>query len=87
MKQQPHPSGRVVSVRMPEEIIERLDALAERTGRSRGLYLRLAVEWSLPALERFHWEQVAARFEEAAIDRSFQQIMMYGLTHDTPEPQ
>ena len=34
MKQAPHPSGRVVSVRMPDEIIERLDALCDRTVKS-----------------------------------------------------
>ena len=31
MKQGPHPSGRVVSVRMPDEIIERLDALCDES--------------------------------------------------------
>ncbi|WP_084529672.1 ribbon-helix-helix domain-containing protein [Corynebacterium sp. KPL1814] len=43
MKQSPHPSGRVVSVRMPDEIIERLDTLCDRTGRSRGFYLKMAI--------------------------------------------
>ncbi len=33
MKQPPHPSGRVVSLRMPDEIIERLDALAKKPYR------------------------------------------------------
>ena len=51
MVQGPHPSGRVVSVRMPEEIIERLDTLCTRTGRSRGFYLKMAVTAMLPQLE------------------------------------
>lgn len=34
-RQHPHPSGRVVSVRLPPDIIKRIDALAEHTGRSR----------------------------------------------------
>ncbi|MDU4408058.1 MAG: ribbon-helix-helix domain-containing protein, partial [Corynebacterium sp.] len=51
MKQAPHPSGRVVSVRMPDEIIERLDALCDRTGRSRGFYLKMAITAMLPKLE------------------------------------
>ncbi|MGV0400968.1 MULTISPECIES: ribbon-helix-helix protein, CopG family [Corynebacterium] len=36
MVQGPHRSDRVVSIRMSEGIIERLDALCARTGRSRG---------------------------------------------------
>ena len=39
---------------------ERLDALAARTNRSRGAYLRMALWAALPSLERMHWEQVAA---------------------------
>ncbi|WP_396121711.1 ribbon-helix-helix protein, CopG family, partial [Corynebacterium sp. p3-SID1241] len=58
MVQGPHPSGRVVSVRMPEEIIERLDTLCARTGRSRGFYLKMAVTAMLPQLEEYHWEHV-----------------------------
>lgn len=52
--------GPVVSVRVEPELVERLDALAARTNRSRGAYLRMALWAALPSLERMHWEQVAA---------------------------
>lgn len=58
-KQRPHPSGRVVSVRLDDQTIRRLDALAERTSRSRGVYRKLAIRAVLPSLERMHWEDVA----------------------------
>lgn len=41
------------SVRLPEETQRRLDALAERTRRSRSFYLREAIERGLPEIE---WE-------------------------------
>lgn len=52
--------GPVVSVRGEPELGERLDALAERTNRSRGTYFRMTLWAALPSLERMHWEQVAA---------------------------
>lgn len=66
--------GPVVSVRLERELVDRLDALAERTGRSRGTYLRMAVWAALPALERMHWEQTAAQFEQLAIKDAFEEI-------------
>lgn len=45
--------GPVVSLRVEPE-------LAERTNRSRGAYLRMALWAALPSLERMNWEQVAA---------------------------
>ena len=66
--------GPVVSVRLEPELIERLDALAERTKRSRGTYLRMALWAALPELERIHWEQAAADFEELAIKDAFEEI-------------
>lgn len=80
-KQSSHPSGQVVSVRLPPEIIERLDALAERTGRSRGLYLRLALTAMLPRLESAHWHQAAAIYEDSSLERAFQQITAQLLDH------
>lgn len=74
-KQGPHASGRVVSVRLEDELIDRLDALAKRTNRSRGLYLRLALRAALPTLERLHWEQRAVEFEDKVIDRQFHALM------------
>lgn len=48
----------VVSVRGEPELGERLDALAERTNRSRGTYFRMALWAALPSLERMHWEHL-----------------------------
>lgn len=74
-KQGPHPNGRVVSVRLDDELISRLDALAAQTQRSRGVYIKLALRAALPSLERMHWDQVAAEFEDNAIDRAFHELM------------
>ena len=52
--------GPVVSMRVEPELVERFDALAARTNRSRGAYLRMALWAALPSLERTHWEQIAA---------------------------
>lgn len=77
-----HPSGRVVSVRLDEETIERLDNLSDHTGRSRGFYLKLAIRTMLPAIEQKHWEHAAAQFEEDVIDRRFREIMTQALEPD-----
>lgn len=74
-KQRPNSSGRVASVRLDEELIERLDALSTRTSRSRGFYLRLALRAALPTLEREHWEHRAVEFEDRVLDRLFHQLM------------
>lgn len=81
----PHPSGRVVSLRMPEEIIERLDVLSARTGRSRGFYLKMAVTAMLPRLEEYHWEHVAADFEDKSIENEFYRIMLAGLSTESDD--
>jgi RHH-type rel operon transcriptional repressor/antitoxin RelB len=72
--QQSHPSGQVVSVRLPPDIIKRIDALAEHTGRSRGLYIRLALGAFLPQLEEDHWSHKTASYERDGFDRDFAQI-------------
>ncbi len=41
------------SIRISEETLGRIDALAERTQRSRSFYLRAAIERGLPQVE---WE-------------------------------
>ena len=58
----------------------------DRTGRSRGFYLKMAITAMLPKLEEFHWNQVAADFEEKTINNLFNQIMLNGLK-DEPEEQ
>ncbi|MHA7189572.1 ribbon-helix-helix protein, CopG family [Arthrobacter sp. MDT2-16] len=72
--QQPHPSGQVVSVRLPPDVIKRIDALAEHTGRSRGFYIRLALSAFLTQLEEDHWNQKTVRYERDGFDRDFAQI-------------
>ncbi|WP_422108766.1 ribbon-helix-helix protein, CopG family [Arthrobacter bussei] len=42
-------------MRLPPDIIKRIEALAEHTGRSRGLYIRLALTAFLLQLEKDHW--------------------------------
>ena len=42
--------GPVISVRVEPELVERLDALAERAQRSRGDFLRMALWAVLPRL-------------------------------------
>lgn len=85
MAQGPHPSGRVVSVRLADEIIDRLDTLCTRTSRSRGFYLKMAITAMLPQLEEYHWEQVAADFENKSIENEFHRIMLAGLARTTEE--
>lgn len=69
--------GPVVSVRLEPELVERLDALSERTRRSRGTYLRMAIWAMLPELEKMHWEQAAADFEKLAIKNAFEEITQH----------
>ena len=73
-RQAPHPSGRVVSVRLTADVEKRLNELAERTGRSRGFYLRLALEAMLPELEKDHWNQAAKEYEDNLFMGRFREI-------------
>jgi RHH-type rel operon transcriptional repressor/antitoxin RelB len=84
--QQSHPSGQVVSVRLPPDVIKRIDALAEHTGRSRGLYIRLALSAFLPQLEEDHWNQKTARYERNGFDRDFVQITTHLMDEPTSSP-
>jgi RHH-type rel operon transcriptional repressor/antitoxin RelB len=84
--QQAHPSGQVVSVRLPPDIIKRIDALAEHTGRSRGLYIRLALSAFLPQLEEDHWNQRTASYERDGFDRDFAQITTQLMEDPKPSP-
>ncbi|MBG6215568.1 RHH-type rel operon transcriptional repressor/antitoxin RelB [Arthrobacter sp. CAN_A6] len=84
--QQSHPSGQVVSVRLPPDIVKRIDALAEHTGRSRGLYIRLALSAFLPQLEEDHWNQKTARYERDGFDRDFAQLTTHLMKDPEPIP-
>jgi len=57
--------GPVVSVRLSADVVERLDRLVERTGRSRGHYLREAITEMLPVLEERYWAHEVERAERA----------------------
>ncbi|QGU05906.1 ribbon-helix-helix domain-containing protein [Corynebacterium comes] len=49
----PQQPSRVVSVRLDTATIARLDRLAERTSRSRGFYLKAAIQAMLPVMGLF----------------------------------
>ena len=83
-KQPAHPSGRVVSVRLAPDIEKRLNDLAERTGRSRGFYLRLALEAMLPELEKDHWNQAAKEYEDNLFMDRFREITAALMAQEPP---
>ena len=80
-KQRKGTSDRVGSVRLPEKTIERIDALAERTNRSRGVYLRMMIDVMLPRVEERHWAQVTADIEDDVLEERFREIIA-GLDRD-----
>ena len=58
-------ADKVVSVRMDSEIVAELDRLAQHTGRSRGFYLRAAVQEMLPVLKERYWHHDSeTRYQE-----------------------
>lgn len=63
-KQSPQQPNHVVSVRLTAGTIKRLDALAERTDRSRGVNLRAAITRMPPTLEAEHWSPTSPRIRE-----------------------
>lgn len=83
----PQRSSRVVSVRLDTATIARLDRLAERTSRSRGFYLKAAIQAMLPVLEENYWTQQATTYEDAVIDREFRTIMDHALHPEDPDPK
>ena len=80
-------SSGVVSVRLDTETIARLDRLAERTSRSRGFYLKAAIQAMLPVLEENFWTQQATAYEESVIDREFRTIMDHALSLEEDPPR
>lgn len=61
----PRARDKVVSARMDSALIEELDKLAHHTGRSRGFYLRAALEEMLPVLKERYWaHDVESRRDE-----------------------
>lgn len=63
----PRTRDKVVSARMSEPLINELDELVRRTGRSRGFYLRAALEEMLPILKERYWaHDVETRRDELA---------------------
>lgn len=63
----PRARDKVVSARMNPQLIDELDELVQRTGRSRGFYLRAALEEMLPILKERYWaHDVESRRNELA---------------------
>ena len=58
----------VVSVRLPRQVLERITHLADATGRSRGVYLRLAVVKMLPLMEARYGNDVMTIEREREMD-------------------
>lgn len=68
----PQDPAPVVSVRLDRALVDKLDALVRRTGRSRGFYLREAIELALPTLESRYWAhevELSEKREQAAFLR------------------
>jgi predicted transcriptional regulator len=53
--------SQTLTVRVPDELGERLDNLARQTRRSKSLYVRDALAW---AIDRLEWEQGILREAE-----------------------
>lgn len=64
-----------MSARLDDDLIKRLDILAERTGRSRSVYIKLALKAALPALERTHWEHLSRFTDNDLINFQFGEII------------
>lgn len=77
--------GPVVSVRLPADVVGRLDRLVERTGRSRGHYLREAIAEMLPVLEERYWAHEVERAERAQ-DEVFTDLLAQLNDQQKPEP-
>lgn len=60
----------VVAVRLPEDLEQRLDALAKRTGRPKSFYIRQALEEHLEDLEDAYWADEAIKEWEEGGRRS-----------------
>lgn len=63
-----------MSVRLDTDMVDRLDALVARTGRSRGFYLRTALADTLPLLEEQYWSHEAVASDQAEV-REFGELM------------
>ena len=58
-----------VSLRLPIELVERVNKLAEATGRSKTYYMRKAISDQIPELERLYLseqERLQARANESS---------------------
>ncbi len=79
--QRSHPSGKVVSVRLPDDLIKLLDSLAERTGRSRGFYIREALLEAFPKMEERYWAHSIS--EDERQEKEAYTAILQGLHNDT----
>ena len=57
----------MLALRLPEEIEERLNTLAVRTGRTKSFYARQAIVSYLDEMEERYWEdEVIKRWEDSS---------------------
>lgn len=83
-KQAPTHHGRVVSVRLDDTVIAQLDELAERTGRSRSVYIKQALEIALPQLEQVYGQQI---LDLVGTQRKLDQEQDRGTVSEFPIPR
>lgn len=83
-KQAPTHHGRVVSVRLDDTVIAQLDELAERTGRSRSVYIKQALEIALPQLEQEYGQQI---LDLVGTQRKLDQEQDRGTVSEFPIPR
>lgn len=72
-----------VSVRLQPEVIRIMDELSERTGRSRGFYMREAISAHLPLLLERHWAETILR--RVTADEEMFQGLLESMGDNTAE--
>lgn len=85
--QKPHPSGRVVSVRLEESLISRLDGLEARTNHSRAHHLRDAIEAYLSRFEVSQWENCPDSELQKEFNQRFRMVVARLLDDYAPGTQ
>jgi len=67
----------MLAVRLPQETEERLERLAERTGRTKSYYAREAIEHYIDELEEMFWAQEAVAEWEASDKHTIPAEVLY----------
>lgn len=85
--QKPHPSGCVVSVRLGESMIKRLDGLEARTNHSRAHHFREAIEAYLSRFEVSQWENCPDSEPQKEFNQRFRMVVARLLDDYAPRTQ